>query len=997
MIKSKKLIAVFTALVLILLTAFPASSFAAQSVSNPDAGLCGTLGMLVGDGNGLTNEYLAKTPTRIQAALLFLRLKGLESEATNYKGASNFDDVNKASWAENIMAYMKAHPELGMVGVGDNKFSPDTYINAQAYYKILLEALGYKTGIDFQWDNTIAFANSLGLYKAANTTNFTLSDLSTATVEALKANAKGSVDTLAGTLVKNGVFNSTQQAALVSANIGLVMAGVQVSIKNASTIGASFTSKLTDLTKVSFEVKKDGLVVDSLTGKWNDAGTELSISRQSNYDAGTYSIKILYDNKVLDTKTLGIESERIASITFTPEIILRTSDIKGEVSYKALNQYGEDISKSALIKNLVWASNADSVTIDTTNTKLIVIKNGTTTKDQLKDITKISIAGYDSVSNFTVSKELTVSDGYGLVKDIKFLGIKNKDGKTDITVDTKDKFYIEYEAYDESGKTIDTYSILSNVANFGVYSSNPYITAHIVRDPDNTSKALIEIDTHTASGTAEISGVVMLTGKKATITVNVLKGAELTDFAIESPGTGLSIGERVEIPFKAYDQNGNIIKDYDLINGKVLFVVVGSATSSLVGERSQTGEYILTGYFDQVTTYKVKVIIIQSNKSTDYSITTKAAALPTTIASVSRDIVSDAIVENGVIKANFTDSPAFKILDQNGSEVDLGNNNVYNGKNIYIYATSSDSSKVAVNSDKNIAYKDKEIILTGGSTKGTATITFELCSDDDFNYYNGKEVLDVKDYTVTNIDRKEILDYTFADIPVLYANPDLSSTDRYSTISAQKQQYAHDIKVYGKIAGGEKAALDPVIGAGRNILTMNVIDSKKFDIDLVNGKILAKPYGKDSTVSDKLTATILGGGGVVTTVSIDVTSSNEAPYAKGIEAVIAPDTDIKRSKDTVSMSLATFNSYVSGRELRSFNANGNSTQKSYLYFEIKDQYGVVGLTPSYFALTKTQGSGTVSIDPLTGLISGTAAVGDQYSITAVTNNGLTKAITVNIQ
>ncbi|CAG7636285.1 hypothetical protein PAESOLCIP111_03736 [Paenibacillus solanacearum] len=166
------------------------------------------LGMLTGEGSGVTAEYLAKTPTRIQSAVMFLRLKGLETEAAGFKGDNPFSDASSAEWAAPILAYIKAHPELGMEGVGDNQFDPNAAITAQAYYKIMLQSLGYQYGTDFTWEQTIAFAGSKGLGKAAEASKFTLSELATATVETLRATVKGSNKTLAQVLVEQKAMNA---------------------------------------------------------------------------------------------------------------------------------------------------------------------------------------------------------------------------------------------------------------------------------------------------------------------------------------------------------------------------------------------------------------------------------------------------------------------------------------------------------------------------------------------------------------------------------------------------------------------------------------------------------------------------------------------------------------------------------------------------------------------------------------------------------------------
>jgi hypothetical protein len=94
-------------------------------------------------------------------------------------------------------------------------------MDAKSYYKVMLEALGYKQNTnevigDFTFPGVLEFAATKGLVKVATVTNFTVSDLATATVEALKAKVKGSEKTLAVTLVDAGVIT---EAAAVAAGV----------------------------------------------------------------------------------------------------------------------------------------------------------------------------------------------------------------------------------------------------------------------------------------------------------------------------------------------------------------------------------------------------------------------------------------------------------------------------------------------------------------------------------------------------------------------------------------------------------------------------------------------------------------------------------------------------------------------------------------------------------------------------------------------------------
>ncbi len=182
----------FLAIVLAIALTFSSITVAfADEVISDDVKAVASIGMLIGDGKGVTVEYAKTEPSRLQSAILFLRLKGLEDDAKVFDGTDNFKDVDGYAWKEgvNIMAYLKAHPELGWIG-SENNFMHRNKINEQAYYKVLLEALGYKqnTGTvvgDFEYSEVFEFAKSIGLEPKENLESFTIDDLARATVETL--------------------------------------------------------------------------------------------------------------------------------------------------------------------------------------------------------------------------------------------------------------------------------------------------------------------------------------------------------------------------------------------------------------------------------------------------------------------------------------------------------------------------------------------------------------------------------------------------------------------------------------------------------------------------------------------------------------------------------------------------------------------------------------------------------------------------------------------
>ncbi len=207
------------ALVLALALVFSSITVAfAEGTIGAEAQIAADLGMLKGETGTVDAAYVATAPTRLQSAVMFLRLKGLEAEALAFTGEANFADGNIA-WAEgsNLLAYLKANPQLGWVGDGKN-FNPNGKITAKEYYKVLLETLGYKQNTaevvgDFTWDNVVEFAAGKGLSKVAAVTDYTVNDLAIATVEALKATVKDGGKTLVASLVEAGKIDAAKATA----------------------------------------------------------------------------------------------------------------------------------------------------------------------------------------------------------------------------------------------------------------------------------------------------------------------------------------------------------------------------------------------------------------------------------------------------------------------------------------------------------------------------------------------------------------------------------------------------------------------------------------------------------------------------------------------------------------------------------------------------------------------------------------------------------------
>jgi len=151
-----------------------------------EAETAAALGLLIGEGSGVDDAYLAKGSTRLQAAIISLRLTGKLQEALAYDGTDSFADAAAVGAANRpVLAYLKAHPELGWQGAGAGKFNPGEPISSRQLYKVLLEVMGYKQGSAFEYADTESFAASKGMTRAAGRASLRNADIAAALTEAL--------------------------------------------------------------------------------------------------------------------------------------------------------------------------------------------------------------------------------------------------------------------------------------------------------------------------------------------------------------------------------------------------------------------------------------------------------------------------------------------------------------------------------------------------------------------------------------------------------------------------------------------------------------------------------------------------------------------------------------------------------------------------------------------------------------------------------------------
>ncbi|MGN0968747.1 MAG: hypothetical protein ACI4O3_05695 [Oscillospiraceae bacterium] len=174
------------------------------------------LGLFKGVGtnaDGSTNFDLDRTPTRVEAIVLLIRLLGKDAEAVAHPRNYSHDDV--AEWAESYITYAF---DTGLTnGVGGGVFGEGN-ATVEQFLTFVLRAMGYSdvNGEDFTWDAPVELAMSLGLIGGEGDLQNFNRGTCVRIMEAALRNSMKDGTTLADKLIEQGVFTREAYEAAVS-------------------------------------------------------------------------------------------------------------------------------------------------------------------------------------------------------------------------------------------------------------------------------------------------------------------------------------------------------------------------------------------------------------------------------------------------------------------------------------------------------------------------------------------------------------------------------------------------------------------------------------------------------------------------------------------------------------------------------------------------------------------------------------------------------------
>jgi trimeric autotransporter adhesin len=760
----------------------------------------------------------------------------------------------------------------------------------------------------------------------------------------------------------------------------------KISAITAKSFKVIFNTAPKDTSKVVFTIKRGSIPV-SLTATWNDAKTEATLTNSSKLVEGDYTIAIKNDTTDLDSKNVKVENEKVAKIEFLSDTIVRANDYSGYITYKVSNQYGEDITNSALASNITWTSSVTATPVAKTNKILFTQGTSTPSLSDLKYLPSVVISAFDSNSGTFASATLKVSQVVGGVADLTFNGIVDKDGNAvDLVAGSTTDYYLSFKAVDAFNNVVDDYATLSNanIVRF-IPSSTLIANLQVVHDPTNYNKAALKVTPATSlimDTPVVLTGICIGTGKNATLTVTVKKQASLANLLIQAPSVQVAVGETIDIPFYAYDQNGNQMTSWAQLQGTNSYVTINGPVSTPVTEvRDANGNYVMRATFTQAGKYYITAAIPTTGKISQTSFDVKDAAYPVTLGSLS-------FYPYYVAGANQSVDYGYayggiELKDQYDRDISLLYNQTYNGATYKVEATSSDPTIIAVTP---ITTPTSALKLTAGSTLGTATVTFNLIK----TVSGADTIVDTKTVSITTIDRKDVTSYAIGSIPTLYANA--QSTDK-------EKSYGWTMSVYGKTASGAKV----------RIPSTDVVATSTSDARFVtDGRwVYALPLGSNVTdASAKVYATINSVGGTLQTISADVKATAVAPVATSISIDVPyySGTNVintaSKVGDTINISQADL---VAQESLYAYNAAGAAntfTTKQFISISVDDSYGLYNyaMNPVYTVIKKTDGTVKATVDT-NGIITWASApvAGESYILTTVTSNGITATAKINVK
>jgi hypothetical protein len=506
-----------------------------------------TLGILIGEGDGVTEDYLESMATRAQAALIHLRLFGLEEEALAFEGEDTFEDAATATaYWQPILEYLFANPSLGWQGDGVN-FMPTEYVTGQMFTKVLLVALGYVEDVDFTWEEVMDFAETVGLTALADKADvdLTVEDLAMALVEALGTKTTAPTDvTLLTQLVLDGVID---EADAVAAGFEVEEEAVVIVDAYASATDEVTVEMSTDVPDDAVITLKKGTASYAVTVDVD--GDMITLTALFNLPAGTYTVMV--DDSSAEFEVMAQHAVDLA-IGAESVYLADGQDLKVSL----VDQYGDAMSLTGT--NYSIFNQDDGYVYDpvvTTTMKVDLVSEGSA---EAGDTVYVFI--YDPGSMLSVSGEVPIIAA-PVVTSLAIGGVTPGDEDATMLFEWEDNNVLDVTVYDQYGQEMTlTDSMFDTVipslygADIQVLSSNGDVIPATSWDIIDGEFTFDTEDPGMAMFTLIIPNQAFIATSEM---ITVYADPVLTSITTAGPDEALYAAEATDFAVAGFDQYGN--------------------------------------------------------------------------------------------------------------------------------------------------------------------------------------------------------------------------------------------------------------------------------------------------------------------------------------------------------------------------------------------------------------------------------------------------------
>ncbi|BES66680.1 hypothetical protein SANA_31190 [Gottschalkiaceae bacterium SANA] len=920
---------------------------------------------------GILNDDRADDSlTRAEMVVLLSRMLGEEAAAKDFPVAPSFADAtghwaaNYIAWAES-MAYVNGIEEPE--GSGTFVFEPDSVVTLQQYQAVLLRALGYEVA----YADVPAKALELGLVvTAADPTNLKRGETSILTVAALETEMADGSQTLAAKL------GMVADLAIVSA---------EQTDKDEFTV--TFNQAVTEGT---FSVLRGKVNTSVEEVTFDGAAATVTMQREIRKD---FDYKITFGT--LEATVAGQESE-VSAIEFPYDYANLESYAAAThavVYYEVKDQFGNDVTDESSVQgNLNFYSigtpdrsvKGQITIMNTGSTWLLgmpIVVNAVynDTKGNVVTATKtFEIAGPIKLSELVLGDVQNIGD-----KDDQQI-LKDKTSAAGVSTDAQKKDYfwaIPVTALNQYGDAVPKtyFTALSNVVSesgvdtlwYADKDGNVYLKLDKFASPSDS------VD-ETVNTTAFVTVVDTNSGLNATTTFDIPK-AGISDLKVMGPVDEVIGNEKAEFEFEAYDAYGNAITEYDTI---IKDDVKVNGTSVLEGSYTQgqwsfveevlTGNALLKYYANSNTSSYASpqyATFTINNKVSQVSFSVAKDRQTEAIMGFDADDADELVYVIGTYgSTEYTfDKADFVFVDQYGKEK---TNSITDGMTLEFQKDGETATTASV------VLAGINPLTTAESVKYTARIRN---ADGD--------MVDEFEFDVKYVAQEDVDSVKVTEIGTLYVVPQATSA-----ASTETAIYDKKVKLTAEVDGD--TAVMPTEGLNLTVTALggNVKVNDTIYVYAWDPTGDAGELDNDKTYT-RTVLTAYDFDGKPVTEAQEVTIDSTEPKAESV--VVKLDEDLE-------------NAELEGNVLAIAKANLAATvnlltvDNDSFFFELENQYGVHDAADaSYVYLTvdkyATGAHGTYSVTTAGVLTATSPQSGDEFSITVVTDSGLTNTLKVEVK